>query len=417
MSRRRDEWGAVITDLGREVLNAGGVLPAKPRVAASPRAKREGSAPRSARQRRVEIDDLLDRVEAAGGTLRVEQPSAELRAAYRRAISRAISQAEVPTGTVLRHSGRDANDLVIRLVRAAPASPLRLDPIWVPESLADVSAEVLQLIAERRPAVSDAQLPRATCIIEGLARECARRGHELGLPTSEKGHVRIEIDGYGYVLFMSEEQDYVDEYLPEAVAAKRYDWQRVSPERVHRPSGRLTIRDGEQPKGRSIQTWADRKRWTLESRLPSILEHLEGLAAHSRAAHERAERERLARRAEWAAAVPKARREYVLQLNRDRVKEQATAWQSATALRAYGDAIRGTAEHCDDPRLARRLQTWADWADREAAVADPLTNPESVGFLVPERIETSAIDKYMPRGMTATHPPDEAPPGGASWRR
>lgn len=112
----------------------------------------------------VDVGDLLCQLQEAGGVLRVENPDDTVRAAYRRAISAAITSGQLPAGAVLRHTGRDRGDLVIRLTPAddepRPAKPA---PIDVPASLDDPHWVVGQL-AERADFAVSAEVKTAGAV-------------------------------------------------------------------------------------------------------------------------------------------------------------------------------------------------------------------------------------------------------------
>ena len=104
----------------------------------------------------------------------VADPPGPLRAAYRRAISRAITTGLVPAGHRLRHSGRDHGDLVIRLARLddEPPPPEPLSEIPVPSSLEGCHAAVAAI--RDTPGllkVSDAARVRALLIVQAIAAE------------------------------------------------------------------------------------------------------------------------------------------------------------------------------------------------------------------------------------------------------
>lgn len=202
--------------------------------------------------RRTEIVDLIERVRAAGGAFRVEDPEPAVRAAYRRAISAAITSGEVPEGYRLRHTGRDRGDLTIRLVRTddLPRPRQRLPAVPIPDTLEhlhDVVGELAQ--HDRLFAVSAEQRPRALRIIQGVADEAARRGYGFSArPNAEPGF-RMIIGEDSYDLTISEEHEKVETYPDDEVAAKRYPWQRVSARPTTVPSGRLVLElaDGYRP--------------------------------------------------------------------------------------------------------------------------------------------------------------------------
>ncbi|WP_152231841.1 hypothetical protein [Georgenia ruanii] len=410
VNRRRGAWSATITETGRRVLEAGGTLPPEDRPAHRSPGGRQGTAMRPA-PKSPAIENLIQQVQDAGGTLRVSDPDATVRAAFRRAISLALTSGAVPDGFALKHTGRDRGDLVIRLIplRDLPTARPRPEPIPVPDDMREVGATVRNLVRDHRPAISDAALPRAARILEGVSRECARRGYVFGPPVGDSGHFRISIGEDAAAFAMSEEDATVETYPDEEVASKKYPWQRVSLTKVTVASGRLSIR----ALGAAYPpvSWADRKRWSLEDKLLDLFTYVEGEAAAARANRDRAARERRERRLLWERAVPQARRRFLEHLNAERASQQAASWQEAKKLREYAAAVRNVASQAEHRPLTRRLSAWAGWVEREAAQIDPLTQLEAVGFEVPEAITPYDMDKYMPRGMTVRHPPGDEPGG------
>lgn len=151
--------------------------------------------------------------------------------------------------------------------------------------------------------------------------------------------------------------------------------------------------------------WADRKRWTLESRLPRFVRTIEEVAQARAEAGQRAEEAKRRRRQEWEEALPKARAAYLVDLNRGRLDKQLELFARAEQLRVYADAVaRRAVELTPDERAA--AQAWASWVRKEADRHDPTLKPESLAFVEPAEIRHWELDKYMPRGMKATSPPD-----------
>ncbi len=351
--------------------------------------------------------DLLERLRAAGGVVRVEDPDPELRAGYRRAISAAVASAAVPEGYRLRHTGRGRGDLVIRLDTTAdvPQGREPLSPIPVPDTLED-SHDVVRELAGRDDGVgvSDgrhsrpcgsfrASLTKANGVATGSA--CGRKACRAFASASGEDSFDLRI---------WEEDEKVDRYREDEIQAKKYGWQRVSRRTTTVPSGRLVLQlDGEY----RPPWWADRKRWSLVDKLPEMFTLIEDRASTAREAREQ-ERQRVRRRREqWEAAVPEARRQYLENLNRTRVLQQADAWRKSRDLRAYAAEVQARADGCQNDDEHRRVAAWAGWARREADRMDPLRSPAALRFLAPEEIPPEDLDRYMPPGMTVRHPPEE----------
>jgi hypothetical protein len=67
-------------------------------------------------QRKAE--DLIGRIQAAGGTLTIIDPDPSVRAEHRRALHAAKEHDLVPEGLLLRYTGCDLGDLTMRLLDA-----------------------------------------------------------------------------------------------------------------------------------------------------------------------------------------------------------------------------------------------------------------------------------------------------------
>jgi hypothetical protein len=136
VERRRNSWRASITAQGTYYLQHGRYPPA-----GTPDRRRPPSQDTAAPERigpsvSVSPRSLIDQLQA-DGIVTLTDPTAFTRAAYRSAISRAITEGLVPDGYALRHSGRDRGDLVIRLVVASelPVPAEKLPEIVLPENL------------------------------------------------------------------------------------------------------------------------------------------------------------------------------------------------------------------------------------------------------------------------------------------
>lgn len=404
VSKRRGVWSAAITEDGRYYLANGHYPPRrvdrarKPTRKTAPTMSRTGPGKES-----IAVTELLHRVQDADGVLRVEDPDAALRAAYRRALSAAITSGAVPQAYRLRHTGRDHGDLVIRLVKAEddPGRPEPLPPIRIPDTLEKVDAQVTAVC--EGVAVSTEQRPRALRIVQGIADEAIGRGHRFTARPDGTPGFRISIDEDAYDFTISEESEKVDRYPEEEVAAKKYPWQRVSAQRASVPSGRLVLQLGD---GYHPSRWVDRKRWTLVDKLPDAFALIEGQAQAAREAREQAREAARRRHEQWESAAPRARARYLADLNRRRVLEQAQAWRHANDLREYAAAVQKLAEQGSGGDDRQRLAAWAVWVRQDADRLDPLQSPDMLGFHEPAEIDPAALDAYMPPGMTVRHPLD-----------
>ena len=201
---------------------------------------------------------------------------------------------------------------------------------------------------------------------------------------------------------MFEKTDKVPTIPTEEVAKLTYDWQRATPVESWEFNGRLALSIRGHPGNHG---WGDRQRWTLESRLPRFVVAVEQVAQARADTQTRAAQARRHRREDWHAAVSKARADYLTELNRSRLDKQLEAYGQAERLRTYADAVTSRADMCGPDERAPAL-AWADWIRSEAERHDPLGDDADLRFAEPAEISHWDLDKYMPRGFTASGPPD-----------
>jgi hypothetical protein len=408
VQRRRNSWRTTtITAQGTYYLQHGSY----PQADASGGRRSPGrDAPMLAPERSgpsasVSPQSLIDDLQA-DGTMTLTDPTASTRAAYRSAISRAITERLVPDGYALRHSGRDRGDLVIRLVAASdlPIVAEKLPEIVVPENL-DRCHEAVRILgdADGLLHVSRDARSRALRVAQAVADECERRGYGFGLRDDGKPSFRITIGEDSFDFVLSEELDRRVVPDEEKLAAAKYSWQRIPSAAKDLPSGRLTLLLGQ---GYGSVSWGDRKRWSLEQKLPTMFKAVADRASAHAQARANKEAEKQWVRQQWEAAVLRARQAYIDQINRDRLRAQVSSSAEAEAIRQYCTRLDKLAADCPDQDDAARIRRWAAWARHEADRVDPLGEPEQLGFEVPEEIRTYDLDKFMPRGMHAWSPPD-----------
>lgn len=402
VSRRRDSWRAGITDQGRYYLDRGAYQdaqvpgPCRPGTSAA-------ATPSSARPPLVTAQSLLAELQS-DGPVTVPDPPAAVRAVYRRAINRAITEGLVPDGYGLRHTGRDRGDLVIRLARLedAPPRPQTLPPIPVPETLEACHDAVAALRDSTGLLdVSAAARSRALLIAKAIAGECSRRGYRFGLRDDGQPSFQINAGQERFCFTVTEELERREVADPDKLAAAKYPWQRIPSVVRQVPSGRLLLR---LDSGYPSFYWADRQRWTLTHKLPEMFETIGRLAAARAARRQREEDECQQRRQAWDEAIERARQAYLDQLIRKRLRDQAARSAEALAIRSYCAQLDAAAHQCEDPDRAGQIRAWALWARQEASRIDPLTSPGQLRYEIPE-VSPADLEPFMPRGLTASHPP------------
>ena len=285
----------------------------------------------------------------------------------------------------------------------APPSRKPTPPVVVQPLAADHDHPVVKaaLASAFVKLVSDEQLERALGIVQFVADACTERGWKVEV--DPEGHLTVASEPDVVVVRVSEEREKRDVYLDADIAERKYDWQRVSPSRVEVFAGRLCI---EVQHGTSVQWWADRKRWTVESKLSQVVPGIEQffLAAVERRVERRAQHERDL--VAWAEAVEQAKSKHLNALNQDRASEQVAEWRQAGELRAYAQAVRDAAASTSGSAATDALE-WARWLEAEATRLDPTNDPTAMRIKKPENPSPWDLSKYMPRSWTAAHPPAE----------
>ncbi|WP_216363295.1 hypothetical protein, partial [Arthrobacter sp. Hiyo1] len=164
VDRRRNSWSAQVTEGGRYYLERR-QYPPDPDGQDS----RPGDAEQSKKRRAaVELSTaaLIAELQVGDGVLTIPDPAPDTRAYYRRAIRRAISDGAVPGGYLLRHTGRDRGDLVIRLISRDEAgqSAVKLPPIPVPTTL-EIVHETVRTLRDERPGLLDVAESRGRALL------------------------------------------------------------------------------------------------------------------------------------------------------------------------------------------------------------------------------------------------------------
>lgn len=131
-----------------------------------------------------------------------------------------------------------------------------------------------------------------------------------------------------------------------------------------------------------------------EDKLTLVLEAAEQWADEITAARVRDAQAKLDRRREWDQALPKARRAYLDQVNRDRLDRQLDTHEKAQRLRAYAEAIE--AKGIDVPDGSRdHIAAWVAWIRGEADRLDPALRPGDLTYGTPDEVSAYEVSKYM----------------------
>ena len=393
--RQDGVWTAAVTEAGQFYLEHGH-HPDDPQhspPAASAKPATSGR-PRPARGAALGAD-LIREVQEAGGTLYVPHPDEATRARYRRVLHAAKQHSVVPAGFHLLHTGRDEDDLVIRL----ESDEHRDETDWnrIRLSARDLitarDALAARLEQDRHSVdVSDAVLERALQVVRLLAAEARQGGCQLGV--SRRGRPRglhIHVGGHQFPVSLREECDAVPhEYSPEELRERRlYPWRRVQPETDQVPSGRLRV-ELHGPPAEGVRRWADDKRSLVERKLTSVIQEAERLAEAADLAHEARMREYAAqqevwrqelaeqerkdaeRKAAWTAAVARARERAQDEHRGQTFSSALDAWEAAGRIRDLCAALEEA--HASSNQLDA-LKPWLVWARAQAEQMDPVQSP------------------------------------------
>lgn len=360
---------------------------------------------RSKTDRVTTATSLIEQLVSDGEAIRISNPPARVRAQYRSAIHQAIAGGLVPEGFVLRHSGRDTGDLTIRLVAiadAAPHSP-EYQPVPVPDTVDRMNPVVGGILDDATSLrVSESARERALRIVQAISEECVRRQWACTSAMAKGSTLRIGVGDDAFVIEVFEEFD--RRALPddEVARAAKYDWQRVPLIVRDAPTGRLGVRFSDRFAQRS--QFVDRKRWTLESRLPHFFAAIEASARAHRDQRESIATALAAQQDQWDLAVRQARSDFIDSYNRDRLSRQVNAMKKAQAIREYCNEALVRLEGAPIAERSQGAQ-WVEWARGEADRLDLVWETRSLRFDEPQDVSPADIQEFMPPGLSAYRRP------------
>jgi hypothetical protein len=268
--------------------------------------------------------------------------------------------------------------------------------------------------------VSRKALPRVLRIVHALAKDAERRGYQFAC-------VRVREDSYGssewkpsqhgqLVFTINGHELNVRPWEKGAGLRGPYErqrrrWQedREKPYRLmlflDRPkpydsgaTGELNIEVLGWSHGRQTK-WGDRRRWTLEDRLPQLMRELETQAVEAEERRLAKEREEAERERQWEAAMLRAKVRLIENHRREVLRRRVTAWNEADAIRAYCDAVEdryGIDTIAADADAAAWLAFAREQADSAQRVPRMPTDPEAT----PEALKPylGPWSPYGPRG-------------------
>lgn len=391
-------WRASLTDEGRYYLEHGSYPPSEDSDATE--VKLATTSLHAFEPTYKPVDDLLDRLESEGGVLRFDALSDAERIGYVRAVRQLRFSGVLGPQRLLKVTGTRRGPLVIELIQSSTQAEM---PPQIPmPAEADRNRPEIQALIEHAShlRVNETTRPRAWALVQGISEECVRRGWTLSVDKAPSFLIAVGEDSYRCVL--SEERVKRDIYTDQALAERRYEWQRVSPTRMEVWSGRLKL---ELNPGYNSRWWADRQRWTLVSKLPEFFDIIEEWSHAAQDKREKLGAYHAKQVKEWEEAIPQAREAYLLKLNADRARQQAEQWKRAAQLRSYSQAIRHQAEEFDEQAQEHALE-WATWIDEHADRIDPLNDKSQLTMSESSTLGDKELDPYMPHGWSVENPPE-----------
>jgi hypothetical protein len=337
---------------------------------------------------------------AAGGTLLLPDDTAHGGINWRQRAYAAQRAGKVPAGKHLFVSLSEAG-FEIALRDGETGNELGADPVPVPARVRNYHPAVAEF-RDRTSLhrVSRTALYRASRIAHGLATALELRGHRVtyvvrtsdednrrgyGYTATKYGRFLVTINGHELAWNISEngvdlrgpweEHKRKREEDRAAFRFDRWDYGRIEPyDKGATGQLELAILDS----GPRQTKWGDRKRWTLESRLPQALRELETLAVEAEQRRVAREQREAERRMAWEAAMQQAKSQAIEAYHVDVLTRQVAAWDRAESTRAYCDAV--VARHDDaieaDPAAVRWIAFARAYADKLQALPRMPEDPE-----------------------------------------
>ncbi|MHA7271195.1 hypothetical protein [Arthrobacter sp. HLT1-20] len=392
---RGPTWTAKMTKCGREIL--------------------EGVADSDSHEEAVqsEADKFIQRLEAAGGVLEVED-GYHLSAANAALVPNVMKSAMRPKGYKLEIANVGSWQKPkheARWVRHFP-DDVEARPVPVRDSVGKYHP-IAKAFRDGTRGVSNDHMPRAAKLLHALASESAVRGYGVTMPSEHKhpyarqnatltGDIAITIGTMTLALELRE-------LPPNGGAARpyvsKYDYRSEPSKLVGNTAfvstGRLQL---EFTYGRTHprrqERFRDGKRQQLEDALPSILreieiQHLE----HDWSIEQSRIKEETTRR-RWEAAMERARTRIQDHHKAEQLSAQATAWAEASKLRAYVDALDARLAEEQDTELVSCGRAWLEWSRSHIDAKDPLLNPIEIPVLLDYSDDdlTPFLDGWSPDG-------------------
>lgn len=397
VSRSTGSWSASITDKGRYYLANGSYPPAgskKPepkrnrhrRTPAVPAVRKAPATAKPKAPNRIgPTDELIARVVAAGGRLEIESGWTTENARYDNLISAANRFGKCPPGTRLKRShGRDGS--AIYLEDISSWSLVTLEPIVVPDRLSRPHPVVADVRDGTHLAVTGTKpRNRALRLMQALAAEAQNRGYAIRAVKETVTHygytdresrddLLIDVSSHAFGIRVTQQNDR-SVHEPTATELREQaerTWAPRIPKYDYTPSSRLTITVSGRFETRQSQ-WSDSpKAFTLEDKLPEILQETELRAHATQQAANAAERAAEQRRADWEQAIAAATQKAVEHHYASELADQANRWAQARHLTAYIDSMQRSADATQDPDQRTAMTEWIRWSRDHVERLTPL---------------------------------------------
>ena len=424
---RGASWSAAITERGNDYLkNPPAPKPTRrrrrsaPTETPAPRQPSDDATPsadeESPLDERTELktsrrlsktEQLIADLIAAGGVLRVPRWREQGAPDYEQRVHAAQRFGKVPEGKRLRIDWVQGGELEIRLEDAPKGTNVATAPVPVPKRIGRVHP-VARTFRDQtdRHEVSRVALPRCVRIIHGLAAEVEKRGFTASNVaqsrgaarndwTPKDGHLTIEIRGHHYGLRISEEKVLLrgpwDAETRRRAEARYALWHSPRPMRNYdsQATGKLTITldHGYSREGRP-STFADRKTWTLEDKLPDLLRELEIRVAEDDHRDQEAKQRADERQRQWELAMERAKEDFLEAYRAKVLDQEVLAWQRTTSIRRYLAALQETQGDAADEN------EWMIWIRQYLQRLDPTrARPELPSM--PERIPLDELRPFL----------------------
>ncbi|MEQ3551757.1 hypothetical protein WIS52_14885 [Pseudonocardia nematodicida] len=285
-----------------------------------------------------------------------------------------------------------------------------LQPVPVPGQVRRYHPAVRQLRGDQKHP-SGVVAARRWRILHAIAVEAEHRGYEVtayALRSDRDLRSRHEVwdlllmlDGETVPLGLSQENDRV-EHVPtarELAEKQRYSWTRI-PTHDTVPSDRLRLDVGGLHGTERQSFWADRKRWSLEEKLPEALREVavridelgakRAARAQAEVAHQEAVEQERVRARERAAESHR----------KELLDRQLERWRDGRELRAFAADLEARIEAAEgsptaDDRAIAEARRWLAWIEERAAYVDPLT--DLPGWPEAPDLPLYQLEKFMRR--------------------